>query len=197
MAAGAIVIYALCDPDTGECRYVGKANDMRARSRGHRWEARGKRFQTRKARWLRSLGGREPAVRVLEVVAPDQWAEAERRWIAEMRLRGADLTNFADGGQTSPVEGRGHTQASKEKMRAAALANGARPPSRKGATVSAETREKLRASSLRNRNEPPPRGGWNKGLKMSDEFVEKNRRAHVGKPWSPARRAAQNLREGV
>jgi len=192
-----VTIYALCDPDTRECRYVGKANDMMARIRGHRSEALGNKFQTRKARWLRSLGGREPVVRVLEVVVPEQWAEAERRWIAALRLSGADLTNFADGGQTSPVEGKGHTEETKAKLRATHLRLGNRPPSRKGVLVSEETREKLRAASLRRGAKPPPRGGWNKGLKMSDEVVEKNRRSHVGKSWSPARRAAQMLREGV
>src|SRR3990167_6066075 len=105
MAAGAVTIYALCDPDTGACRYVGKANDLAARLRNHRFEI--PRLHTRKVNWLRSLGGREPLVKTLELASRDTWQEVERRWIAVMRASGARITNFADGGQTSPVEGIG------------------------------------------------------------------------------------------
>jgi len=40
------VIYALCDPDTMEVRYIGKARDMGARLRSHRFE--GKNARTHK-----------------------------------------------------------------------------------------------------------------------------------------------------
>jgi predicted GIY-YIG superfamily endonuclease len=72
MAAGAwtgdVTIYALCDPDSLAVRYVGKANDMRARIRSHRHEAKSQKFRTRKANWLRSLGGRDPVVMILAIV---------------------------------------------------------------------------------------------------------------------------------
>lgn len=190
MAAGSCIIYALCDPLTGECRYIGKTKNLAARLRGHRWEAHSSKLHTRKVNWLRNLG-QEPLMRVLEEVTLDRWAEAERQWIAEMRRSNAALTNFADGGQTSPVEGKGHSSESKERMRAAAIRNGARPPSRVGIKASAETRKKLSDAMRKRGARPPAMGGWNKGLKMSPEFVEANRAAHVGKPWTPARRAAQ------
>lgn len=125
-----VKIYALCDPDTLEVRYVGKAKDLAFRIRSHRWESRNQRYNTRKANWLRSLKGREPVVMVLAEVADDGWEEAERFWIAEMRDRGCDLTNHTDGGEG--WRGNSHSEEAKQKMRNAALRNGAKPPSRKG-----------------------------------------------------------------
>lgn len=186
-----ITIYALCEPDTEIVRYVGKAKDLPQRLRTHRWEA--KCLRTHKANWLRSLTA-PPTVIILENVSEDEWDSAERYWIAEMRRRGFDLTNHALGGQTSPVEGVGHTEETKQKLRDIALSRGARPPSRSGTRASDETRKKLSVLAKARGCKPPPRGGWNKGLKMSAEAVEANRRSHKGIPWSPARRAAQERR---
>ena len=143
---------------------------------------------------MRSLLPSEPTVEILEETNSDNWQSAERQWIEQMRKQGANLTNFADGGQTSPVEGKRHTEESKEKMRIAALRNGAKPPSRKGQIASIELKERLRISALRRGVVPPPMGGWNKGKKMSEEFCEKNRLGHIGIAWSTARWAAQEKR---
>ena len=126
-------IYALKDPATGEIRYVGKANDLEARLRSHRWEKRNPKLRTRKVHWLRTLTA-DPIVEVLEVCPREIWAGRERHWIKKYRDEGARLTNIADGGQTSPVEGRGHSEETKAKLRAASLKRGATPPSRAGAT---------------------------------------------------------------
>lgn len=163
----AVTIYALCDPDTLAVRYVGKANDLAVRMRNHRFEVRNKRFRTRKVNWLRSLKGRDPVVVVLDTVAYEGWEEVERRWIAEMRSRGCDLTNYADGGQTSPVEGKGHTEESKAKMRASAIRNGSKPPSRKGQKTTDETRKRLSEAAIRRGCKPPNVGGWNKGIRRT------------------------------
>lgn len=184
MAAGAyeVTIYALCDPDTGEYRYVGKANNLPARLRSHKWEK--SRLRTRKANWLRSLQGRDPMVMVLEVVPSTDWEATERSWIQDLRASGARLTNFADGGQTSPVEGKGHTEDTKAKLRAKALARGIRPPSRKGQPVSAEARAHYREAALRRGAKPPMVGGWNKGLKQTycqsgHEYTAENTRLYT------------------
>ncbi len=159
-----VTIYSLSDPITGECRYVGKANDLASRIRCHRWEMNNPKFHTHKVNWLRSLGGAEPVVAVLVMADADKWQDAERYWIAEMRRRGCRLTNFSDGGQTSPVEGKGHSEATKKKLRELALQRGCRPPSQKGAIVSDATRAKQSASSKKRNAAPPPMGGWNKGI---------------------------------
>lgn len=89
-------IYALCEPDTMAVRYVGKANVVAARMKGHRSEKR----STRKCRWLASLRyrGLAPVIRVLEEVPANAWEMAERHWIARFRSEGCDLTNHTDGG---------------------------------------------------------------------------------------------------
>ena len=186
-----VTIYALVDPNTLETRYVGKANNIKVRIRGHKWESKSSKLHTRKVNWLKSLGDKEPMVVVLEISDRDNWQEAEKRWIAELRKTNKNLTNFADGGQTSPVEGKGHTEETKAKLKALALARGCKPPSRKGQVVSDITREKLRKASLLRGATPPPMGGWNKGKKMTKEFCEQMSEARKGMPWSPARRKAQ------
>ncbi len=128
-----ITIYSLNDPITGECRYIGKAINVEKRLREHRCEVNNPRFHTHKVNWWRTLPS-EPEVKVLQVVNDDCWAEAERYWINKMRFGFANLTNIASGGQTSPVEGRGHTEATKQKIREANLRLGKRPPLRTGCT---------------------------------------------------------------
>jgi hypothetical protein len=161
-------------------RYVGKAVDLASRLRVHRCESKSGRFNDHKNRWLRSIDCK-PVVQVLEVVTPDKWAEAERRWIAEMRSRGCELTNYCDGGDTSPMEGKQHSQESIEKMRAAAIRNNARPPSRAGSTTPISVREKLSHSARKSGRKPPHRGGWNKGIgrthcKNGHEYTPDNTR---------------------
>lgn len=178
---GEVTIYALCDPDSLAVRYVGKANNMRSRINSHRWEAKSSKIHTRKANWLRSLKGREPVIMILAVVKHDEWAEAERYWIAEMRNRGSDLTNYADGGQTSPVEGKGHTEETKLKLSKNAIARGCRPPSQKGIVATSDTRKKLSEACRARNARPPERGGWNKGVKKTHcnhghEFMPENTR---------------------
>lgn len=89
-------IYGLHDPDSGELRYVGKANDAQKRLKTHLFE----RVMNRPVnRWVKSLvaQGKAPKLLVLERVPADQWEEAERRLIAEHRKTGR-LLNLADGG---------------------------------------------------------------------------------------------------
>lgn len=90
-------IYALCDPETQEVRYIGKTVSLDLRMKNHRND----KTHTRKARWLRSLAakGLEPEVTLLADVPDAEWQEAEQYWIAHFRKLGADLTNHTDGGE--------------------------------------------------------------------------------------------------
>lgn len=92
----AVEIYGLFDPDTGELRYVGKANNAAKRLKTHLQERVHKRPVNN---WVRSLvmQGKSPVMRVLETVAKDKWEEAERRLIAQHR-KTSNLLNLADGG---------------------------------------------------------------------------------------------------
>lgn len=89
-------IYALCDPRTGEVRYIGKANDSRKRYDAHMRE---KRRSYPVYLWRDKLLsiGLKPELKILESNCAD-WRESERVLIAEYRANGARLLNVADGG---------------------------------------------------------------------------------------------------
>lgn len=91
-------IYALECPESGEVRYVGKANDAAKRLAGHLRDSR--RRNTPVCCWIRSLSakGLLPQMRILETVDASEWVAAERKWIAEFRSRTIKLLNLADGG---------------------------------------------------------------------------------------------------
>jgi len=90
-------IYALCEPATGDVRYVGKATNSTSRLKAHLND----RGDTRRARWIRALRAQNlvPHLLVLESVTADNWQSAERRWIAHYRGQGVDLTNHTSGGE--------------------------------------------------------------------------------------------------
>jgi hypothetical protein len=97
-------IYGLYDAN-GTLRYIGKANCPKKRLSSHMTEARSTRRSTPLYAWLRKNGA--PEMRILEVECAD-WAEAERRLIAQARSRGDNLLNVADGGDEPhcPIEVR-------------------------------------------------------------------------------------------
>lgn len=86
-----VAIYALADPGTGEIRYIGKANDPRARLKSHIRDSR--RRNTPVYCWIRKLqeGGQEPSMAVIEWAV--DWVEAEKRHIAAYRAEGARSRN--------------------------------------------------------------------------------------------------------
>jgi hypothetical protein len=93
-----VEIYALCCPDLGDVRYVGKANDSVKRFKSHLRDSR--RRNTPVYCWFRKLAaeGKVPKLIVLDVVTEGPWEAVERRRIAEYRASGARLLNLADGG---------------------------------------------------------------------------------------------------
>lgn len=94
-------IYALCDPYTGEVRYVGKSDDPARRFRDHLTQGQLNRHKTRKNSWIKGLlaQGTEPILDILDVVPADQANHAEREYIGLWRyLVGDRLLNGTDGG---------------------------------------------------------------------------------------------------
>lgn len=95
-----VYVYALCDPDTAEVRYIGVSNHPRRRLSGHLkgWE----RFDSSstKNQWLDELAGQGkiPSLLILEQITGKTWQEAERYWISEYLTRGHRLTNTHPGG---------------------------------------------------------------------------------------------------
>lgn len=87
-------IYALSDPESGEIRYIGKAQDSQKRLKGHLLETRRK---SPLYDWIASLRakGSTPDIQVL-MVSWD-WRASEKQMIAQYRETHR-LLNLADGG---------------------------------------------------------------------------------------------------
>jgi hypothetical protein len=92
-----VEIYALTDPNTGETRYIGKANNAQVRFAGHLRETRRK---TPVYCWIRSLRvkGQIPGLKIIAVCDQSDWQTVEKRAIAYARSTNAKLLNVADGG---------------------------------------------------------------------------------------------------
>lgn len=106
-------IYALCEPNSGEIRYIGQSNDPFERLIEHLSAAWSDPVASRaKAAWLRSLNS-PPTVRILEQVAEgDDSLWRERYWILLLRKRGAALLNAHFAGDESAPRRRRQPQLS-------------------------------------------------------------------------------------
>lgn len=93
----AVELYALSDPETGEVRYLGKANDSQKRLKSHLRDSL--RRRTPVYDWIRSLTVRGLTPNVTVLMCAWDWREAERTLIAQARAEvGRRLLNVADGG---------------------------------------------------------------------------------------------------
>lgn len=179
-------IYALNDPETGECRYVGKADDPHDRlfgNSGHLYECKTEKHH--RANWINSLAARGlvPRLEILQEVPYAEWELWERVWIKASRKIGMDLTNATDGGDSGPIMrgknhplfGKKHRPASLAKMSAAHKLR--EKPSQ-------ETRAKLSAFQ-KSRNRRPETGlkisAALTGRKLSAAHCEKMSLSRKGK----------------
>lgn len=110
-------IYALNDPETGECRYVGKADDPQERFRSH-LKQRNQRCP--RTDWLAALKkrGLRPVLEILDEVPKSEWAFWERKYIFVSRAIGMELLNVTDGGDGMENPSLDTLKKMREKMRA-------------------------------------------------------------------------------
>lgn len=100
---GLTYIYALCCPDTGEIRYIGKANNPELRLKSHIKDSARRDYPL--YRWMRKLSitGKLPVMVVISEESNDSWEQAEREAIKKYRESGANLLNVADGGDQPSI----------------------------------------------------------------------------------------------
>lgn len=136
-------VYLLRDPRDLAVRYCGWSTNPERRFRHHL--NRSCREHNHKASWVQSLLGLG-LVPVLEIVEvgdePKGFVEAEQRWIRNLRISGADLTNLTDGGEG--CVGLKHSPESIERSAAA----------HRGLVFSAEVRQKVSAAGRGRKHSP-------------------------------------------
>ena len=97
-----VFIYTLSHPITGEIRYIGKTNGtltdrlakhLVTKERNHR------------SSWIKNLLNQnlKPVIEVLEEVTHEEWAGAERFWIAQFKAWGYRLINGTEGGDCGVI----------------------------------------------------------------------------------------------
>lgn len=113
-------IYGLVSPDTGELRYIGKADKPARRLSSHIRDSR--RRNTPLYSWIRKLAaqGKRPEMVVL-AEGQEDWAATERDLIGRARRMGFRLLNVADGGD-APKCPQHIAKANAERLNAPELA---------------------------------------------------------------------------
>lgn len=108
-----VYIYTLSDPDSGEVRYVGKANNINKRLATHISDSR--KSNRPVCNWVAKLvrNGKAPVITTIAICSHESWQEEERKQIALFRSTHSNLLNLADGGdqpgfnlETSRANGR-------------------------------------------------------------------------------------------
>lgn len=152
-------IYLLIDPRDQAPRYVGKSVQPKHRYKQH---CNVKNRVSWVNRWLGELQslGLKPTMEVLEWVKPEDWQEAEIRWIAYYKELGAKLCNLTKGGDG--VLGHQHNLATRERLREAAK--------RQWGSMTEEQKQAYR--------------DFSKGRKQTSEEKAKQIAAQTGKTYS-------------
>lgn len=122
--AVAASIYALVDPDSGELRYIGKANSPASRLKTHISDARQRKRPVH--HWINKLlsQGKAPDMVVIRDGCKD-WKEDEKELIASGRAAGYRLLNLAEGGDApmcdKPTRQRNAIKACKRRAESEGL----------------------------------------------------------------------------
>lgn len=198
-------IYVLCDPSTGEIRYIGKTDKPKERLQRHIW------FSTKKqplpqfhsACWIRSLVavGETPILKVIREVPYSERKYWERRAIRVYKAVGFDLTNTTDGGDGAGSGEHNHNfgkKLSPEQKAILLAANLGRVPWNKGRKspetsgenhhtfgkiISAETRARMSEASKRNK--AAPLNGRRGAIKTRGVKRKGSTSAFRGISWNP------------
>lgn len=183
-------IYALNDPVTGICRYIGKTDDPEKRLRQHLSPSE---KPSHKRNWIRSLlaDGLSPIFEILREVPISGWEVWERAFIEVYRERGIPLTNQCNGGEGP--SGRSTSLETRAKLSSAAKVNYPRIrqkllDSRLGKPHSPEHRAKISAAHLGKKlssDHCAKMSAANKGKTLSLEVREKISAAMRGRRLSP------------
>jgi group I intron endonuclease len=177
------VIYALCDPNTNQIRYIGYSTKLDRRLKEH-YFACSLKTNTHKNNWLKSLianGQKAEVVILAEYADASVLPEQEINFIARYRSLGCKLTNTTVGGDG--VVGRKWSEETKKRM--SSLFSGDGNPFY-GKTHSDETKIKIKAA----RKLQIPTF---KGKHHSQKSNEANRKSHLGKKHSEA--SKQKIRD--
>jgi len=188
-------IYALIDPRTSDIRYIGKADDAKARLAHHIRES--KREKTYKARWIRSLlsQGLLPILQIIDEVLKSEWQAAEAAYLEFYREEGCRLVNTAPGGhggnglrgKDHPMFGKIMPAETKAKMSAANRGQKRSPEFcarlraiNTGKKLSAEHRAKMSAAMSGEKHPQFGKRGYWFGKKQSAATIAKMSAAHSG-----------------
>jgi hypothetical protein len=162
-------IYALTDPRNSHVRYIGKADDPERRLVDHfREVANGHNRNPYFCWWIKLLQGLnlKPVIRIIMTVPKDEWRKWERHWIWAFRWAGEKITNLHEGGTGGDTRsGYKHSEETKARMRAAALAN---------------IDNRIRAGGMGSAGK-----GWMKGKRHSKQTLIKFRAAAKIRPRDP------------
>lgn len=98
-------IYAMCDPDTQQVKYIGQATSPKDRCDGHVWESRHPSHKSLKCVWIRQLAseGKRPMLKILLKVSMACAIEYEKIMIIHYKKSGANLVNTMYGGENGKM----------------------------------------------------------------------------------------------
>ena len=196
-----VFIYTLSDPFTEEVRYVGKTiKTLNRRLSGHIAAAKRK-ASSYSSCWIKSLldRGKLPEISLLEMTSNSDWQETERFWISYLRFLGFRLTNITLGGEGfhgKPLtkEHKAKISLSMKGMQSNTL--GKKMPNSHRESCSRRAKEQMKDKEFLKRLCSLSRKA-RIGSKASSKTIERMSKARKGKPWTKARRDAQNKRQNT